>query len=239
MTIDRLPWPDAEIGSLEHALRKWLQAHTSGATGDRARELLELPGRLAADDWLWADQDSLPLPRGQWVALLAETIGHAQLPVDIPGAIRDAACTESDSGVSWAAFSACGWVSGAGRALVDATVDFVGIRKQFGQTIGQFQVVQHRAVDMYADTESMHALLWTVAASLKDTGTADGLDALVDVCWRYWRRVSQAAVQLHGAIAMTHDLPVGTLVLHGESILARYAQPMVSSGRRAASFLNP
>lgn len=236
MAIHRLPWPDPDIEALDHALRKWLYPYSLNSSTERDHELRKLSEGLLIEGWLWPDQDNLPLPRWQWTALMSHVVGHIGLAVDIPGAILQASSTDVGSpNRSLVALSACAWVSGAARALVDTTVSYVGIRRQFGQTIGQFQVVQHRAVDMHSDTEALHALMWTVASLPIEPEPIEALDALVDVCWRYWRKVSQSAVQLHGAIAMTNDLPVGKVVLHGESILAQYAQPVDRVGRRVTS----
>ena len=235
MTPDRLPWIDGELGVLEQALRKWLGAFAKGYGG---RDLPpEWPQRLHDEGWLWPDDDDLPVSRGGWVALLAQCIGHQGLCIDLPAAISEAAGTTAVA-QDWAALAACGWASGAARGLVDSTLQHVGTRQQFGQLIGRFQAVQHRAVDMHADAEAMHALLWSVAPTVGSAVDSDDLDALVDVCWRASRRVGQAAIQLHGAIAMTEELDVGALVLHAEALLARHAQPLRRSTHRATALLS-
>ena len=50
----------------------------------------------------------------------------------------------ADSGVLWL----CAEGIGAMAALIDQTLDYVKVRKQFVQPIGDFQVIQHRVVDL-------------------------------------------------------------------------------------------
>jgi hypothetical protein len=231
-----LPWINGEVGALEQALRKWLGAFAKGSGGGKDSPL-EWTQRLHDEGWLWPDNDALPVSRGEWVALLAQTTADLGLRIDLPAAIRGAAGTTAVA-QDWATLAACGWASGAARGLVDSTLQYLGTRQQFGQLIGRFQAVQHRAVDMHADTEALNALLWSVAPTVGCAVDSDDLDALVDVCWRTSRRVGQAAIQLHGAIAMTEDLDVGALVLHAEALLARHAQPLRRATYRATRLVS-
>jgi alkylation response protein AidB-like acyl-CoA dehydrogenase len=53
---------------------------------------------------------------------------------------------------------------GAMQALCDATLAYVKTRKQFGQPIGDFQVIQHRIVDFRVQLECARALTLHAAA---------------------------------------------------------------------------
>lgn len=106
----------------------------------------------------------------------------------------------------------CAEAVGAMEALVEATVDYVKTRKQFGTTLGSFQVVQHQAVDMLVELE--HARSLTLAAG----GYADNDNELergrvisaakigVNEAARF---VAKTALQLHGGIGMTEECAVG------------------------------
>jgi hypothetical protein len=95
--------------------------------------------------------------------------------------------------------------------LLDTTVQYTGVRQQFGQPIGKFQVLQHRMADMYLKVEETRSLLLNAAIKLTEDGDEAALAcaALKVKMAEAGRYVSQQAVQLHGAIGMTDELDVG------------------------------
>jgi len=101
------------------------------------------------------------------------------------------------------------------QALCDLTLDHIRTRKQFGQILGSFQVVQHRMVDMRIELELARsmAILATVAADdPDDRRRARDISAARAAVGKASRIVGQSAIQLHGAIALTRDYPAGTYV---------------------------
>jgi alkylation response protein AidB-like acyl-CoA dehydrogenase len=101
------------------------------------------------------------------------------------------------------------------QALCDLTLDHIKTRKQFGQTLGSFQVVQHRMVDMRIELELARsmAILATVAADDPDERRrARDVSAARAAIGKASRIVGQSAIQLHGAIALTRDYPAGAYV---------------------------
>jgi len=103
---------------------------------------------------------------------------------------------------------------GAMAALVAATVDYTKTRVQFGQPLAKFQVLQHRMVGMKVKEEEARASC--LFATLSLDGPADrraracsGAKAKIG---RMARAVSQEAIQLHGAIGTTDELPIGGYV---------------------------
>ena len=99
--------------------------------------------------------------------------------------------------------------AGAAAAAFAMTRDYVGTRRQFGQTIASMQVVQHRLVDLYVEIEEIESL-WRAAAA--DPGDAVRVAALLARTCEMARLVWQDAVQLHGAIGMTQDYALSGLV---------------------------
>lgn len=92
------------------------------------------------------------------------------------------------------------------------TVDYLKTRKQFGRAIGEFQVLQHRAVDMYVALEQARsmALYATLMAEEADAPTrAAAISAAKVQIGRSGRHIGQEAVQLHGGIAMTMEYKLG------------------------------
>jgi pimeloyl-CoA dehydrogenase small subunit len=92
------------------------------------------------------------------------------------------------------------------------TVDYMKQRKQFGRAIGEFQALQHRAVDMYVAVEQARsmALYATMMAGSDEAGERRRAVSAAKVqIGRSGKLVGEEAVQLHGGIAMTMEYKVG------------------------------
>jgi pimeloyl-CoA dehydrogenase small subunit len=101
---------------------------------------------------------------------------------------------------------------GAMAAMHETTVDYMKTRKQFGVTIGSFQVLQHRAADMVIALEQARsmAMLATMMAVADDaTERRAAISAAKVQIGRSGRDVGQAAIQIHGGIGMTMEAKVG------------------------------
>lgn len=93
----------------------------------------------------------------------------------------------------------------AERAL-DLSVAYAKTRSQFGQPIGNFQMVQALLSEMYTETEAMKALVWRTLASVNDLeiggggrGEAHKLTAAsILFAGEACNRVLNKAVQVHG-----------------------------------------
>jgi alkylation response protein AidB-like acyl-CoA dehydrogenase len=100
---------------------------------------------------------------------------------------------------------------GVMQVLHETTLDYVKTRKQFGVTIGSFQVLQHRLVDMYSALEQTRSLLIRAVCSA-DAGSAEArrdLLALKVMVGKAGRLIGGEAVQMHGGMGMTDELIVG------------------------------
>ena len=58
--------------------------------------------------------------------------------------------------------------TGAMEVLYKATVEYCKTREQFGQSIGKFQVLQHRMVDMFIEHEQTKSLAYMAAMRLAE-----------------------------------------------------------------------
>jgi len=106
----------------------------------------------------------------------------------------------------------CAEAVGAMKFACDTTLEYLKTRKQFGVTIGTFQALQHRMVDMYVSYEQAKSMA-CLAASKAD-GAVDAKDRaraisaakikIADNC----RHISQEAIQLHGGMGMTDEMKV-------------------------------
>ena len=92
------------------------------------------------------------------------------------------------------------------------TVDYMKTRKQFGRAIGEFQVLQHRSVDMFVALEQARsmAIFATFAASETDAAIRSrNISAAKVQINNSGKHIGQECVQLHGGIAMTMEYKAG------------------------------
>ena len=101
---------------------------------------------------------------------------------------------------------------GCMEVLYKDTVEYCKTRKQFGQPIGKFQVLQHRMVDMFMEYEQAKSLMY-MAAMRMDEGYGPQAQKAVSAfkvqVGTSGRFVGQNAVQLHGGMGMTDELRIG------------------------------
>ncbi|MCW5680314.1 MAG: acyl-CoA dehydrogenase family protein [Xanthobacteraceae bacterium] len=106
----------------------------------------------------------------------------------------------------------CGEAVGVLAALTEATTDYIRTRKQFGVTIGSFQVLQHRNVEMLIAAEQAKSMtmLATMMVNEADAITRHKtMSAAKTQIGRSAQFVGEQAIQLHGGIGMTMELKVG------------------------------
>lgn len=103
---------------------------------------------------------------------------------------------------------------GAMNVLFTQTLDYMRIRRQFGQSLSSFQTIQFRLVDMSIRLEEARSL----SAAAADAIDEDDPDAgrLARAAWvqALWsgQDIAQEAVQLHGGIGMTAASGIAPLV---------------------------
>jgi alkylation response protein AidB-like acyl-CoA dehydrogenase len=109
------------------------------------------------------------------------------------------------------AAAVCAEAVGAMRRVLADTVDYCKKRQQFGTAIGNFQVLQHRMVDMYTELEQAVSAAYLAVLNLDaDPDTrARAVSAAKVTVGRAARFVGQNAVQLHGGMGMTEELAIG------------------------------
>ena len=110
-----------------------------------------------------------------------------------------------------ATVAVCAEGSGIARKLLSGTVEYTQQRKQFGQPIGKFQVLQHRMADMLIEAEQITsmALMGTLKLSLPPAERRAAVSQVKAKVSRSLRVAGQAAVQTHGGIGITMELAIG------------------------------
>ena len=114
--------------------------------------------------------------------------------------------------VDQATAALCAEAVGAMAEMHAITVDYLKVRKQFGVPIGNFQVLQHRAADMFVALEQARSMAMFAAMMGEDENAEERRKAVAAAkvqIGRSGRFIGQQAVQLHGGVGMTMELKVG------------------------------
>ncbi|WP_197277119.1 acyl-CoA dehydrogenase family protein [Sphingomonas profundi] len=237
--------------------RRALAAHDGAVTG----MVPLVAGGAGADTLLVA------VPDGAEVALLAvpaDAPGLSIVPVRLLDGGRAADVTFADvkgerlsaaaaaivtRGVAEATVAACWEAVGSMNAARAQTAAYLRERHQFGRALADFQAVQHRVAEMTVACEEARAAALLAALALDGaplhhdvTRAVSGAKVRVGRCARI---VAQGAVQLHGGMGVSEELPIaahfrtllafeaawGTTTEH----LARYADAVLSAGSHRTS----
>jgi len=102
-------------------------------------------------------------------------------------------------------------------AMLGATVEHcivhLNTRRQFGVALSTFQVLRHKVVDLYVQFESASVLLARLVHDTVASGQLARRDAAL--CKLYLddlaRHAAESAIQLHGGMGMTAELPAARL----------------------------
>ena len=106
----------------------------------------------------------------------------------------------------------CAEAVGAMEKLLELTAEHLRARKQFGQPIGRFQGLQHRIADIAIALEQARSMALLAAAKIDDPNPVErrqAISAAKVMIGRCGRLVGQQAVQLHGGMGMTDEMPIG------------------------------
>ena len=100
---------------------------------------------------------------------------------------------------------------GLATQAFETTLDYLKTRSQFGQLIGSFQALQHRASEMFGELQltrsAVEAALAAVDANAPDLSSLASLAKAT--ANETAHRLSCEMVQLHGGIGMTHEHDAG------------------------------
>ena len=99
------------------------------------------------------------------------------------------------------------------RACLDVVLPYVHDRKQFGQSIGEFQLMQGKLADMYTVLSASRAYLYAVAAAC-DRGTCNRKDAAALILFTAEKATLMAleAIQSLGGNGYINEYPTGRLL---------------------------
>ncbi len=103
------------------------------------------------------------------------------------------------------------------QAVMDNVVPYIHDRKQFGQSIGQFQLIQAKVADMYTVLQAGRSFLYTVGKNLDQLGNDHVRQVRKDcasvILWCAEKATWMAGegIQIYGGNGFTNEYPLGRL----------------------------
>jgi isovaleryl-CoA dehydrogenase len=99
------------------------------------------------------------------------------------------------------------------RACMDVVLPYVHDRKQFGRSIGEFEIMQGKLADMYTAMSAARAYVYAVANAC-DNGRASRKDAAGAILFASERATAMAleAIQCLGGNGYMNEYPTGRLL---------------------------
>ncbi|MEO0607049.1 MAG: isovaleryl-CoA dehydrogenase [Pseudomonadota bacterium] len=99
------------------------------------------------------------------------------------------------------------------QAAMDVVMPYIHERKQFGQSIGEFQLIQGKIADMYTTMNASRAYVYAVAAAC-DRGETTREDAAGCILFAAEKatQVALDAIQLLGGNGYVNDYPTGRIL---------------------------
>jgi alkylation response protein AidB-like acyl-CoA dehydrogenase len=182
-----------------------VSARTAGEAGDAQGVSLFLVPRVTPGVVL----DVYPTVDGQRAADVY--LNGVELPVGSRLGAAGGALAGVEAALDVGLAALCADAVGVMQAMLDATVDYVRVRQQFGQPIGRFQALQHRIADMLIHVEQARSMSYLAAlrCTAADLGERrKALSAAKVVIGQAARFVGQQSVQLHGGMGMTEELKI-------------------------------
>ncbi len=110
-------------------------------------------------------------------------------------------------------------MSGGVQAALHLAVRYAKERVQFGRTIGSFQAIQHRLVNMLKEVESLRRQVYEAAWNISVGSSSRLLNASAKArASEAYHRVCFDAVAIHGAIGWTREMDVSLYLLRSKDL---------------------
>jgi alkylation response protein AidB-like acyl-CoA dehydrogenase len=185
-----------------------------------AADLLLVSARNGSDDVLALVRADAP---GVTIEPLRTIDGRGLADIHFAGAAVEGVLAPSDgrNPVEHARDCACVGLAaemlGACTRAFEVTLDYMRTRQQFGQAIGSFQALQHRAAALFIEIElARSCVLAAVDALHRDDQDIPALTSLAKAtAGELMRHMSYEMIQLHGGIGMTDAHDAGLYLKRG------------------------
>ncbi|MGC1302774.1 MAG: acyl-CoA dehydrogenase family protein [Caulobacteraceae bacterium] len=198
----RLDGRKAVVSAAPSASRLLVTARTSGAQRDGGGISLFMVDRDAPGVTL-RDYPTVDGRRAAEIAFDGVKLGPEALMGEEGQALPGLEATLDE-----ARAALCAEALGVMSELVRQTIDYAKQRRQFGHPISDFQVLQHRMVDMFMQQEQSVSMTYmaTLKLDLPPVERGRAVSAAKVHVGRACTLVGQGAVQVHGGIGLTEEL---------------------------------
>jgi alkylation response protein AidB-like acyl-CoA dehydrogenase len=145
--------------------------------------------------------------------------GHRAADIAFTQVVVPASALLGNSGQAWDLLDAvadygvsllCAEAVGIMEAINQATLEYLKTRQQFGLPIGKFQALQHKMADMFMEMEQARSMAMLAAVKVSAPAvqerrlTISAAKVRVNQAAKF---IGEQAVQLHGGMGVTNELP--------------------------------
>jgi len=122
----------------------------------------------------------------------------------------DQGWTILDKALQQAAVLKAAEMYGGARAAFDLTVNYARERKQFNKSIGSFQAIQHKLVDLLTLVDGLKYLVYQAAWYMSKDSSSRMLNSMAKVKANIvYHEVCHNGIVLHGAVGWTEEMDIG------------------------------
>ena len=165
-----------------------------------------------------------------WTASTATSIDQSRRLSTLDTIIEAAALDGADTALAFdrAVLGTAAQAIGVASRLLDATVEYVAQRHQFGKPVGSYQAVKHQLADVKIAVDFAAPLVYRAAWSVAHPETHDVLTRARDVSMAKAQAsdavdlAARKALQCHGAIGYTFEYDLQLWLKRGWALAAAY-----------------
>jgi len=202
--------------------RLLVSARTSGADGDTHGISLFLVDPAAAG----LRKRDVRLLDNRWASHLF--LDDVEVRADALLGEEGGALAAIEQGAAQAQTALCAEAVGVMDRALWITRDYLKVRKQFGQTLSQFQSLQHRMSEMLIEVELSRGLVHCALSNLglPDEQRRHTLSLVKSHIGRSCHFVCAQSIQLHGGIGVTEEYVIGHHYKRMVTLNAALGSPM-------------
>ena len=113
--------------------------------------------------------------------------------------------------IDYATLANCSQALGIVDKMYELTLEYVKTREQFGKKIGEFQVVQHRMVEIFIKKEEMRSLNYMAQVNMykDDVERKKNISLNKIFLGTHAKLIGQECIQLHGGMGVAEEMQIG------------------------------